>query len=450
MSQSFRIRRGTDIRLVGEASQKCSDAPAGSIFAILPPDFHGLVPKMAIKEGATVEAGSPLFFDKYNDKVLFTSPVSGTVKAIVRGEKRRILEVQVSADGNASYHSHSAPGATGSRQQILDALLAGGYWPCIQQRPFAVIANPTDTPKAIFVSGFDSAPLAPDADFVMQGREADFAAGMKALVKLAGGAPVHLGIRKGSSFYKAQEGVTISTFEGPHPAGNVGVQIHKISPMSKGDVIWTVGPQDVANMGSFLQTGKARFDRVFALAGAQVKDPQYYRGTVGMQLNGVMNNVEDENTRLIAGDVLTGSKTSKEGFLGFYDHVITAIPEGHEPQFFLTKGWLGLGLDKFSLSRSFPTWLMPKSKKFNLNTNLNGEPRAFVVTGQYEQVFPFDIYPVHLVKAIMTNDIDGMEKLGIYEVAPEDFALCEYACTSKIEVQRIVREGLDVVQEECA
>lgn len=450
MSQSFRIRRGTDIRLVGEASHKCSDAPAGSIFAIQPPDFHGLVPKLAIKEGASVQAGSPLFFDKYNNTVQFTSPVSGTVKAVVRGEKRRILEVQVQSDGSNSYHAHTAPGTSGSREKVMEALLAGGFWPCIQQRPFAVIADPSSTPKAIFVSGFDSAPLAPDADFVMQGRESDFAAGMQALVTLAAGAPVHLGIRKGSTFYKAQDGVTISTFEGPHPAGNVGVQIHKISPISKGEVVWTVGPQDVANIGQFVQTGQAKFERVFALAGAQVKDPQYYKGTVGQDLAGLMSNVEQDNTRLIGGDVLSGSQTTKDGYLGFYNHVVTAIPEGHEPLFFLTKGWLGLGLDKFSVSRAFPTWMLPKSKKFNLNTNMNGEPRAFVVTGQYEKVFPFDIYPVHLVKAIMTNDIDGMEKLGIYEVAPEDFALCEYACTSKIEVQRIVREGLDVVKEECS
>ena len=450
MSKSFRIRRGTDIRLVGEASQNVSDAPRGAVYAMQPTDFHGLVPKLVIKEGATVQAGSPLFYDKYNDRVQFTSPVSGTVKAIVRGAKRRILEVQIEADGQDTFHKHNAPGASGSREAVTEALLASGMWPSIQQRPFSVVANPADAPKAIFVSGFDSAPLAPDPDFVMQGREADFQNGMKALVTLAAGKPVHLGVRKGSSFYTAQDGMTISTFDGPHPAGNIGLQIHRVSPINKGEVVWTVRPQDVANIGRFLETGEARFDRTFAIAGSKASNAQYLKGRAGQPLQSVASHIEADNVRVISGDALSGTQTTLDGFLGFYDHLVTALPEGHDPQFFLTEGWLSPGLSKFSLSRAFPTWLLPKSKKFDLNTNMNGEPRAFVVTGQYDAVFPFDIYPVHLVKAIMVNDIDAMEKLGIYEVAPEDFALCEYACTSKIEVQRIVREGLDVVQEECA
>jgi len=227
------------------------------------------------------------------------------------------------------------------------------------------------------------------------------------------------------------------------------VQIHKTNPINKGEVVWYCNAQDVINIGKTLSTGEYAAERVVAMAGSEVAEPKYVKTTIGAQVKTITSgNVNDGNVRIISGDVLIGSKVQEDGFLGFYDTQITAVPEGDEPQFFLTEGWLSPGLDKFSLSKSFPTWLMPKSKKFKLNTNMNGEERKFVMTGQYEQVFPFDIYPVQLVKSILVNDIDMMEKLGIYEVAPEDFALCEYACTSKIEVQSIVREGLDVLMEE--
>lgn len=446
MSKTFRIRRGADIRLAGEAPLNIADAPFGDVYAVQPPDFHGLVPKMVVKEGAEVQAGTPLFHDKYNPSIQFVAPVSGEIAAVVRGAKRRILEVRILADKEKRAIQVDVSGQS-SRDGLLELLLANGFWPAFRKRPFDVVANPNETPKGIFVSGFDSAPLAPDPDFVMQGREDDFKRGMQALVTLANGGLVHLGLKRGSSLGQGLTGVQVSTFDGPHPAGNVGVQIHKIAPLNKGEVAWTIAPQDVANIGQFLASGKPEFLRTVAVAGSAASRAGYFRTTLGApiaSLTGPLNG----DVRIISGDVLTGTQTTSEGFIGFYDHVLSLIPEGHEAQFFLTKGWLGPGLDKFSVSRAFPTWLLPKRKKFDLNTNMNGEHRAFVVSGQYEQVFPFDIYPVQLVKAIMVNDIDAMEKLGIYEVAPEDFALCEYACTSKIEVQRIVREGLDTVHAE--
>ena len=449
MSQTYRIRKGVDIRLEGEAQKSLQNLGRSDVFAIKPPDFHGVTPKMVVKQGEAVKAGQAIFIDKYNDKVQFVSPVSGTLAEVVRGAKRRILEVRINADASDTYQEFGALNLdSASREDVLSAMLDNGLWPFVKQRPFDIVADYTEKPKAIFVSGFDSAPLAPDADFVMQGMEEDFAQGMKALVKLADGKPVHLSKAEGSSFYGSYNGVTVNTFKGPHPAGNVGVQIHKISPVNKGEVVWTVNPQDVANIGRSLASGKCQFVRTFALTGARAENAQYYRGTLGSSVKALTGSA-GVDVRVISGNVLTGEKIANDGFLGFYEQQVTMIGEGHEPQFFLTKGWLGPGFNKFSMSRTFPTWLMPKSKKWDLNTSLNGEERAFVMTGQYEKVFPFDIYPVQLIKSVIVNDIDSMEKLGIYEVAPEDFALCEYVCTSKIDVQDIIREGLDTIKREC-
>lgn len=449
MSRTYRIKKGSNIRLVGEAENRYESPTSSNVFAIKPPDFHGLIPKMEVKAGEEVKAGSVLFHDKYNAEVKYCSPVSGEVAEIVRGAKRRILEVRILADSQNSYADASPVQVEASSAADLKTkLLASGLWPTIRQRPFDVVANPNTSPKAIFVSGFDSNPLAPDPDLVMQGLEADFQNGMKALVKLADGKPVHLNTTKGSNFFKAVDGVTVNEFSGPHPAGNVGVQIHKIDPINKGETVWVVNPQDVANIGRYLSTGRFELKRNVALAGSEVNSSGYFQITVGAQVKTITEGrLKDGEIRIISGTPLTGTKVEADGFVGFYDQQISVLPEGHEPQFFMTKGWLGPGFDKFSLSRSFPTWLMP-GKKYRLNTNPNGEERAFVMTGEYERVFPFDIFPVHLLKAIIVNDIDLMEKLGIYEVAPEDFALCEYGCTSKIEAQKIVREGLDVVMEE--
>lgn len=449
MSKAIKIRKGVDIRLVGEAAPSVENLDHSSVFAVKPPDFHGVVPKLLVKEGAQVKAGDPLFFEKTNDNIKFCSPVSGEVAEVVRGAKRRIMEIRILADKQREFRDFGTKNAsTMSSEEVRAHLLEGGMWPFLNQRPFDVMADPTLTPKAIFISGFDSAPMAPDTEVIMKDKLADFQTGVDVLKKLIGDKPVHISHRPGSAVYGNIRGAELHSVSGPHPAGNVGVQIHHIDPINKGETVWTVNPQDVATIGRFFTTGKFDLQRTIAVTGAEAKDPKYYNIVVGTNLAKLIESqIKEPNTRVISGNVLTGDQIPTDGFLGYFHQQVTMIPEGDEPKFMLTEGWMSPGFNKFSLSHAYPTWLTGK-KKFNLDTNANGEERAFVVTGQYEKVFPFDIYPVQLVKSIIVNDIDRMEKLGIYEVAPEDFALCEYVCTSKIDVQHIVREGLDQLKKE--
>ena len=446
MSKTVRIKQGADIRLVGQPSPDCSEASAPKLYAVQPTDFPGVTPKLAVKEGASVKAGEPLFYDKTYTSVQFVSPVSGVVKEVVRGAKRRILAVVVESDGNAEAVNHGAWNG-GSREELLNHLCASGVFATMRQRPFDVLANPADTPRAIYVSGFDSSPLAAETAVAVAGRLEDVQRGLNALSELAGPGGVHVGVKAGDATLASLTGVTLTSFSGPHPAGNVGVQIHHTAPINKGEVLWTMGLQDVANLGALLATGVYTPARVVALGGSEMHNPRHVKTLAGAQLSGLGFQV-NEGARVVSGSVLTGTNSGMAGYLGATATQVVALPEGHDPKFLLTSGWLSPGLDKFSLSRAYPTWLMPKSKRWKLDTNQNGEDRAFVVTGQYEQVFPFDIYPVHLVKSIMVNDIDAMERLGIYEVAPEDFALCEYVCTSKIPVQSVIREGLDMLKTE--
>lgn len=446
MSKNVRIRRGADIKLVGAAERIKVEGSFPSSFAIKPTDFHGLVPKMEVKEGAEVKAGSVLFSDKYNEHVKYVSPVSGEVASVVRGEKRKILEVRIVPDQKQASESFDVSDQS-SGDKVLALLLAGGYWPMIKQRPYDVVADPKRKPKSIVISAFDSAPLGVDYDFILHGQAEAFQAGIDALSKLTSG-KVHLNTRGGSTpdaVFANAKNVVKNTFSGPHPAGLVGIQIHHLDPINKGEVVWTVNPQHVAMIGKFLLTGKVDMQKTIALAGSEVGKPRYMTSWMGASIASIVSgNLNEGNNRIISGNVLTGQKVTQEGYLGFYSDVVTVIPEGDEPQFM---GWLAPNFHKYSLSRAYFSWIMP-NKKYKLNTNMNGEDRAFVVSGQYEDVLPMDIYPVHLLKSIMTNDIDKMEKLGIYEVAPEDFALCEYACTSKTEVQKLLRQGLDLAQKE--
>lgn len=453
MSRTVRLRKGLDIKLVGEADKIKSAVDRSALFAVKPTDFHGVIPKMVVKVGEKVKAGTPLFSDKYRPSVQFVSPVSGEVKEIVRGEKRRILEVHIKADTETIYEPLEIikdPSKL-SGADLKSHLLSVGLWPLIKMRPIDVIAQPEDTPKAIFISAFDSSPLAPDYDFILHGRDTDFQTGLDALIQLTDG-KVHLITRGGvaaDQVFTNARGVEHHSIFGKHPVGNVGTQIHHIDPINKGEVVWTVNPQDVAMIGRVLQSGKFDSSRVVALTGSEIKTPRYIKTTMGTSIqNMVRDNVKGENARYISGNVLTGEKITSEGFLGFYDHQITVIPEGDTPKLMITKGWMGSGAGKFSINRSYFSWLTPRKER-TLDTNLNGEERAFVVTGEMEKVFPFDIYPMQLVKSILYKDIDLMENLGIYEIAPEDFALCEFVCSSKTNLQAIIREGLDVVQREC-
>ncbi|MBN2683316.1 MAG: Na(+)-translocating NADH-quinone reductase subunit A [Bacteroidales bacterium] len=448
MSKSLKLRKGLDIRIKGTAEKILDKPEFPKLFGLRPTDFQGLVPKLTVKEGAIVKAGDPLFFDKRNPDILFTSPVSGTVASIVRGERRKILEVTVKPDSEISYASFAKgqPSAM-QREEVIQNLLKSGVWPLIRQRPYGIIANPADKPKAIFVSGFDSSPLAPDMDYVLKEYGHELQIAFDALKKLTDG-KVYLtlnGKYEAAKVFSALKGVEINYIQGPHPAGNVGVQIHHINPINKGEVIWTVNPQDLVIIGKLFDKGVFDASRIIALTGSEVKTPRYYRTFLGASIESmVLGNVSDGNLRYISGNVLSGTKISAHGFIGFYDSQITVIPEGDYYEFF---GWANPGFSKFSTSRTFFTWLSPR-KKYRIDTNLKGGERAFVMTGEYERVLPMDILPQFLIKAVMVKDIDKMEQLGIYEVVEEDLALCEFVCTSKIEVQHILREGLQLMIKE--
>lgn len=451
MSKTVSIRKGLDIRLKGEAIKEISTLPLSELVSISPLDFHGLNPKLVVKEGDTVKAGDAIFFDKAHESVMYCTPASGVVKAIVRGEKRRILEVLIETDAEQIYRqSDPINVANATLEEVKSKMLANGLWPLVKQRPLDVVADPNQTPKAIFVTAFDSSPLAPDFNFVLEGREKDLQAGLIVLSKLTTG-KVHFNINPNqSSAFSSISGVEINKFSGKHPAGNVGTQIHHIDPINKGEFAWTLNAIDVAIIGHFFNTGIFDLTRTIALTGSEVSNPQYYKVVPGTSMESIVSGkVKGNHVRYISGNVLTGERKELNNYLGYYHNQVTIIPEGDQYKFFLTQGWLGLGFDKFSNSRLFPTFLMPKSKQFVLDTNTNGEERAFVVTGELDRVFPFDILPMQLVKAAITNDIDGMENLGIYEVAPEDFALCEYVCTTKINIQDKIRQGLDVIAKEC-
>jgi len=449
MSQTIRIKRGKDIHLIGEAETSISEYNAPDVVALKPTDVVGLNPKLLLKEGAPVKAGTPLFHEKTNDRIVFPSPVSGVVSEIVRGAKRKILEIRVKNDGagTAEDFGMSDP-ASMNREQVIDKMLTGGVWPLMRQRPFSTIANPTDVPKGIFISCFDSAPLAPDMDLMIQGQEEAFKAGVEVLRKISND-KVHLNIgAQGGSFFSGVSGVTVNRFEGPHPASNVGVQVHHLDPINRGEKIWYTYPQEVIIIGRLFLSGAYDGKRKVALTGSMAKDRGYHTVMTGTPLASIINGrLEEGAKRIISGTVLTGTKVEEDGFLGYFDNQITVIPEGDQHKFLLTDGWLSPGFKRFSMSRAYPSWLMGK-KKYDLDTNLNGEIRSFVVTGQLEKVFPFDIYPMQLIKAIMVNDIDNMEKMGVYEVDAEDFALCEVACTSKIDIQNVVREGMERLRAE--
>lgn len=449
MSEYIKIKRGLNLKLIGEATKSVLDLPIADVFAIKPKDFVGLTPKLLVKERDTVLAGSPLLYDKNNETIRFCSPVSGEIVEIVRGEKRVILAIKILADREIKHlpFDKSKP-SQNSREDIITKLLESGVWPFIRQRPYGIIANPSDTPKSIFISAFDTNPLAPDYDFIIKGQEIHFQTGIDALKKLTTG-KLHLNIAADnapSSPFLQVKNVQINKIAGPHPAGNVGTQIHHIDPINKGDIVWYINPQDVIIIGKLFNEGKFDATRIFALTGSQIETPKYYKTIVGTSIKNSINEacLKKGENRIISGSILSGSQIPSDGFLGFYDSQITIIPEGNEYEFM---GWLAPGLHKFSISRTFFSWLTP-NKKHNLNTNTHGEERPFVMTGQYEKVFPMDIYPVQLLKSILIEDIDMMEKLGIYEVVEEDFALCELVCTSKIKSQEIIRHGLDIIRKE--
>lgn len=447
MSKIITLKKGLNIHLKGKAAPSMSKAERTSFFAVKPTDFFNLSPKMIAKVGDEVKVGSALFYDKYKPEVKFTSPVSGKVSEIRRGERRKILEVVVEAAPSDEYleFRKGSPKEL-SKEEISSNMLASGIWPSIRQRPYNIIANPADKPKAIFISGFDTAPLAADIAYVLQNKEKEFQTGIDALSKLTEG-KIHFSLSPSdhNEHLKNFTGIEYHYFKGPHPAGNVGVQIHHIDPINKGELIWVIHPQDVVIIGKLFIEGKYMPEIGMALCGSELENTQYYEILKGSSVENLLaNNLKQENVRVISGNVLTGEKIAKEGFLGYYHNSVTVIPEG---DYFEMFGWATLGFGKHSATRAFWSWLNPK-KEYRLDTNYHGGERAFIFTGQYDKVVPMDIYPVPLLKSILIEDIDQMEQLGIFEISDEDFALCDYVCTSKIEAQEIVRKGIEIMIKE--
>ena len=447
MSKDIRIKKGLDIKLVGVAEKNTTKSSQSSVYAVKPEDFHGITPKLVAKEGAEVKAGDTLFYSKSDERILFPSPVSGKVTEVIRGARRKVLALKIAADTTQVYKDFGTKDADAmSAEEVKNHLLASGCWPFVKQRPYDVVANPNQAPKAIFISAYASAPLAADLEYTLAGKEAELQAAITAVSKLTEGL-VHVSVGANTTSPLANlTGIELHKVSGPHPSGNVGTQIAKLDPINKGEVVWVITPQDLVVIGELLLTGKLNVSRTVALTGSQFSKPAYVTAISGAAIADVTaNNLNDDNTRIISGNVLSGKEVKAEEFLGYYDNQITAIPEGDDYEFF---GWNKPIFNKISTSRALTfSWLTPK-KKYDLNTNTNGEHRAFVVTGSYEEVFPLDIYPMQLLKAFMYKDLDEMEALGGYEVAPEDFALTEFVCVSKQPHQKIIREGLDLMREE--
>ena len=447
MSKDIHIKKGLDIKLKGEAIKLTENALTSDVYTLKPEDFHSIIPKLSVKIGATLKSGESVFYNKANEEMKFPSPVSGEVLDIIRGEKRKILAIKIKADKEQQFVDFGIKDSKAMKaEEIKSHLLASGCWTFIKQRPYDVIANPEFTPKAIFISAYASAPLAADYDYILAGKEKELQAAISALSKLTTG-EVHVSVGKNANSPLAGlNDINLHQVSGPHPSGNVGTQIAKIDPINKGETVWTITPQDLVIIGELFLTGKFNAERTIALAGSSVEAPKYYKTKIGATITClVQEKLKGSNNRIISGNVLTGKAKTMKDNLGYYDNLITVIPEGNDYELF---GWSLPVFNKISISRALTfSWLFP-NKKFDLNTNTNGEHRAFVVTGSYEEVFPLDIYPMQILKSCLYEDLDEMEQLGMYEVAPEDFALTEFVCVSKQPHQEIIRKGLDLMLKE--
>lgn len=452
MGRFIRLKKGFDINLAGKAALTLASKDQPETFVIKPTDFHGIyMPKVIVKEGDTVKAGSTLFHDKKNEKIKFTAPVSGEIVEVKRGEKRKLLEVKILADRSIDYQQFNKYSisdiANLTREKALEQLLESGVWINLVQRPYGIVADPNEKPKSIFISGFDSHPLAPDYNYIFKGQEQFFQVGIEILKKFTSGV-IHVNVhseREISPVFSQTKGIELNKFSGPHPSGCVGVQIHHIDPINKGDLVWTIHPYGVIQIGKLFSNGIMDASRVVAVTGSEIKTPQYYKTYAGASIKKfIENNLKQDHVRFISGNVLTGTKIERDGHLGFFDHQLTVIPEGDYYEFI---GWLKPSSNRLSFQRALGllSFLNP-SREYALDSNMRGEPRAFVQTGVFEKVLPMDILPMHLIKSIITEDFDEMEALGIYEVIEEDFALCEFVDVSKHNIQEIIREGIELIR----
>lgn len=450
MRTLYKIKKGLDLTLKGEATEQLTSAIQSAEYAVMPTDFPGIVPRAMVKEGDSVLAGQTLFVDKATERIHFVSPVSGTIVGVERGERRKLLRFRVKANETQEFKNFDVKNlAQASADDVKNILLESGIFAFMRQRPYDVIANPNDTPKAIFISTFSKMPLAANFSFVAKGMEQDFKLGVRALARIA---KVHIGIcpEQINSELLPIEEAEVSVFDGPNPSGNVGVHINHVSPVNKGEVVWTMGAEMLVVLGRLLRTGKLLLTRRIAVAGACIKAPQYVETIMGAPLADLLKNQlsATEHVRIINGNPFVGYKSNINDFLGAFSTELCAIPEGDNVN--EAFGWIAPRLNDFSTSRSYFSWLLGKKHAYNLDCRIKGGERHMIMSAEYERVFPMDIYPSYLIKAIITGDIDRQEALGIYEVAPEDFAVAEFIDSSKLELQRIVREGLDVLRKENA
>ena len=443
MSKLIKLRKGLDVNLKGKAALETVSVKCPGEYALVPDDFTGMKPKVVVNEGDTVLAGDALFVDKKHPEVKFVSPVSGTVTLVERGDRRKLLSVRVKSDGKQQSREFDVKG------DIKAVLMESGMFAFFRQRPYDVVANPEDKPKAIFVSAFNSMPLSQDFSYVVKGQEEEFKAGIKALSAIA---KVNLGINVAQSktFLNDVPNCEVTVFDGPAPAGNVGVQINHVDPINKGEVVWTIGAEEVIFVGRLMKTGRVDLTRTIAVAGSEVKKPAYATIKVGQKLDTLLQGqISDEaSLRIINGNVMTGIKTSKDGYLAAHATEVNVIPEGDHADEFM--GWIMPRFNTFSTHRSYLSWVFGKKKEYVFDARVKGGERHMIMSGEYDKVFPMDIFAGYLIKAIITGDIDRQEALGIYEVAPEDFAIAEFVDSSKLELQRIVREGLDILRKENA
>ncbi len=454
MTRVIRLRRGLDINLAGRAEKTIVALKPDGTFALRPDSFEGIKPKVLVKEGDKVKAGEALFINKAYPNVKFSSPVSGTVSLVERGDRRKLLSVRIEADKEQEFIDFGVKDiATLSGEQVVENLLEAGLFGYINQLPYAISTNPETKPKAIFVSALRDMPLAGDFEFELQGQKKDFQTGLTALSRIA---KTYLGIGSEQNITVAGNDVEVVKFSGKCPAGNVGVQVNHIDPVNKGEVVWTVDPTAVIFFGRLFNTGKVDLRRTVALAGSEVTSPHYTEMLVGQNIDTLLNDAYDstKSVRIIMGNPLTGKPVAQNSseephhtrFLGAHTSEITIIPEGDKADEFA--GWIMPRLGQFSVSRSYFSWLLGRKKEYKLDARIKGGERHIIMSGEYDSVLPMDIYGEYLIKAIITGDIDKQEQLGIYEVSPEDFALAEFVDSSKLELQRIVREGLDVLRKE--
>lgn len=448
--KTIKLKKGLDIVMDGRAELRVVSMTQPDVVKIVPDDYHGITPKVAVKEGDAVKVGSVILFDKNRPTLKITSPVSGTVVEVARGERRKLLYVAVQRDGKQTHETLPKIDLNAERAQLLDAVLTAGFGALIRQRPYDVVANPETTPKAIFVSAFDTAPLAPDYNFVLKGRAADVQNGLSVLAKLTDGKVYYSVSPDTSAELRNMNDVEITEFVGAHPAGNVGVQINHLNPVNKGETVWTMNVQDVALLGHFARTGQLDMTRTIAVAGPEVLEPAYVQTVSGTAVAAIVNCDLSRGikVRVVNGNVLTGTQADADAVLSPFAGVVSAIAEGDEANEMF--GWILPRFHKFSNSLSYPwqRFLTRFGVHYDYDARILGGRRAIVVSGEYEKVFPMDIMPEQLVKAMIAKNLDKMEQLGAYEVAPEDFALCEYVCTSKLELQTIVREALDYMRKE--